>query len=95
MRRPIVRQVVPDKLISTYAIGPYRIDLRQMSYDFKSGVKRYELAIWKNWRLISKTNWAGWDNGLREFEFAKRKVAVNLAETVLFNQVKPEDQDDE
>jgi hypothetical protein len=91
--KPLV--IEAEKMLGQFELATYRIDLRVMSYELPHGKPVYELAVWNKWTLMDKTNWSSWDDALREFEHAKRKIAVTLAEAVLFNQAKPEDQDDE
>lgn len=82
-----------EKLLAEHKIGPYHVKLRVMSYELPNGTPLYELAIWNKWHLSSVSKWTTWEDALREFEHAKRGVAVSLAEAVLFNEAKqPEDQ---
>lgn len=84
-----------EKILASEEIGPYRITLRVMSYELPRGTPVYSLSLAKNWTILSLSQWTTWEAALREYEYAKRKFAVMLAEDVLFNQAKPEDQDNE
>lgn len=94
--RTIVITKVPEKTCAEYQVGPYKITLRQKAHTLPQNNELiYELATWCDWTLMAKTNWRGWHNARREFERAKRHAAITLAKLVLFNEAKPEDQDNE
>jgi hypothetical protein len=79
---------VPEKTIASQEVGDYEVRLRSRCYYEKHGETTeplYELTIWNRWTLVSTTTWNGWENVRREFDVAKRALAVKLAEDVLFN----------
>ena len=77
----------PEKFIATQTVGPYEVKLRSQAYwEGKRDGPVYELSVWKDWRLVSETKWNSWEVARHQFNEAKQRAAILLAEAVLFNQ---------